>query len=82
MRNHAQTEPVALETAPCPYCGRQTTIDLPDNYAPVYTDCDVCATKFITQRLRKGFQVLTLENAPCYSDPDCRELEMGGYDEE
>lgn len=82
MGTHVQTETIDLETAGCPYCGRQTTVDLPGDYAPVYIHCDVCGKKFIAERLAEGFQVLTREDAPCYSDPDCRELELGGYDEE
>ena len=81
MRHNA-AHAIAPETGRCPYCGRQTTVDLPGDYAPVYVNCDACGRRFIAQRLQEGFQVLTREDAPCYSDPDCRELEMGGYDEE
>lgn len=82
MRNNAQTISVVLESAPCPYCGQETGVDLPEDYRPVYRYCEVCGKKFIAERLQEGFQVLARENAPCYSDPDCRDLELGGYDEE
>ena len=70
------------ETARCPYCCADTSLELPSNYRPVFAVCDVCASKFIAERLAKGFQVMTVEEAPCSSNPDCREIEIGGYDEE
>ena len=82
MKHNGKTAAVALKSARCPYCGQKTTVDLPSNYAPVYEYCDACGKKFIAERLRQGFHVIPRENAPCYSDPDCRELEMAGYDEE
>ncbi len=66
----------------CPYCKGRIDIELPENYAPVYTHCDACRKKFIVERLAKGFQTFTLEAAPCCSDPDCRALETGGSDEQ
>jgi hypothetical protein len=81
--NHSVTVSISSEeTARCPYCNGHTAIDLPGNYRPVYVYCDVCGKKFIAERLAEGFQTLTLEAAPCASDPDCREIEMAGYDEE
>jgi len=71
-----------LETAHCPYCSAETSLELPGTYEPVYAVCDVCAAKFIAERLAEGFQVMTQEEAPYCSRPDCRELEMGGGDEE
>jgi hypothetical protein len=70
------------ETTPCPYCNVHTSVDLPGNYKPVYAYCDACGKKFIVERLAEGFHAMTLEAAPCCSDPDCREIEMAGYDEE
>ena len=71
-----------IETASCPYCGAKTSLELPGNYKPVFVYCDGCGTKFIAERLQEGFQVIRVENAPCFSNPDCRELEMGAGDEE
>jgi len=70
------------QITPCPYCGLETPIELPENYAPVYAHCNVCNKKFIIERLSKGFQTLTMEEAPRSSDPDCIELESGASDEE
>jgi hypothetical protein len=78
--NHAGQ--ASVESARCPYCSDQTSVELPADYRPVYGYCGCCGKKFIAERLAEGFQVLTIEEAPCCSDPDCRELEMGGYDEE
>jgi DNA-directed RNA polymerase subunit RPC12/RpoP len=66
----------------CPYCGQSTTIIYPENYVPVYKHCGICSKKFIVERLAHGFQVLTREEAPLSSDPDCREIEMGASDEQ
>jgi len=70
------------ETARCPYCGAKTALELPVNYRPVFASCDGCAKRFIAERLAEGFQVMTEEEAPCSSNPDCREIEIGGSDEE
>ena len=66
----------------CPYCNGQTAFKLPDNYAPIFAECRECREKFIVERLTKGFQVFTRQNAPCCSDPDCIALESGGSDEQ
>jgi transcription elongation factor Elf1 len=69
--------PASLEeTAQCPYCQEKTVIQLPQNYAPVYVHCMACGRRFIAERIENGFDVLRVENAPCSSDPDCREIEM------
>jgi hypothetical protein len=82
MRNSAVATKVSSTDVQCPYCRQVTSIELPENYAPVYEYCTSCRAKFIVERLAIGFQVLTLEEAPCYSDPDCREIEMGASDEQ
>lgn len=73
---------ITIEKTNCPYCQNRTPVELPENYEPVYAHCDVCSKKFIVERLAEGFEALTLENAPCCSDPDCRDLELGGSDEQ
>lgn len=82
MNNPVLTRQSSMEIANCPYCSEQTFFDLPSNYQPVYAYCSICGKKFIAERLAEDFQVLTIEEAPCCSDPDCREIEMGGSDEE
>ena len=73
---------MSKETTSCPYCKDTTTFEMPLDYAPVYVWCTVCKKKFIIERLAQGFTAWTLEAAPCCSDPDCRELEMGGSQEQ
>ena len=82
MRNLAYSDAITDEIANCPYCNAQTGIRLPGNYAPVFAICEACAAKFIAERLASGFQVMTLEEAPLCSRPDCREIELGAGDEE
>lgn len=82
MNDHALAEQKSRKTALCPYCGKETRLDLPGDYRPVYAYCGLCGKKFIAERLAEGFQVLTIEGAPCFSDPECRAIEMGGGDEE
>jgi hypothetical protein len=77
-----RTKQASVEITQCPYCRERTSVVLPVDYRPVYAYCDCCGEKFIAERLAEGFQVLTMEEAPCCSDPDCREIEMGGYCEE
>lgn len=72
----------ALLTVACPYCNEEASIQEPENYAPVYAYCAKCDHKFIVERLSDGVQLFTIEDAPCSSDPNCREIEMGGGDEE
>jgi hypothetical protein len=66
----------------CPCCKQDISIKLPENYAPEYKRCGLCNKKFIVERRTNGFEVMTIEEAPCCSDPDCREIEMGGSDEQ
>lgn len=66
----------------CPYCSKETPIELPENYAPVFRDCGQCGKTFIVERRKVGFSVYTSENAPRFSDPDCRAIEMGSCDEQ
>ena len=82
MRNTANAHRMAKEITSCPYCGAQTGIELAPDYAPKFVHCEACGARFIVERLAKGYQLLTVEEAPCCSNPECRELEMGGYDEE
>lgn len=82
MHNRVTTNQRSVKTAQCPYCKEQTTVDMPGDYEPVYGLCGVCGKKFIAERLSEGFQFLTIEEAPCCSDPDCRGIEMDAGDEE
>jgi hypothetical protein len=70
------------ETAQCPHCQTDTSIELPDNYAPVFVFCTHCHEKFIVERRAQGFDVFTEWGAPRCSNPDCREIEMAASDEQ
>ena len=82
MRNSVHTGATTVEMEICPYCFAKTSINPPINFAPVFAFCDVCNARFIVERHSDGLEVMTEEEAPCYSNPDCIELEMGGCDEE
>lgn len=79
---HTATLARLEQIARCPYCREKTVIQLPPNYAPVYVNCMACGRRFIAERIKDGLDVLRLENAPCSSDPDCREIEMNQGQEE
>ena len=82
MNAFALAREASVESGVCPYCKGETAVHLPGSYKPVFEDCAGCGKTFIAERLAEGFQVFRRENAPCCSDPDCREIEMGGGDEE
>jgi hypothetical protein len=82
MNQTASTATHSHETARCPYCHAETAVELPANYKPVFVSCGLCTKKFIAERRAQGFTVMTVEEAPCFSNPDCREIEMGAGDEE
>lgn len=71
-----------IQNTQCPYCGVNTSVKLPDDYAPRFVHCDSCRKKFIVERQVHGFHALSLEEAPCSSNPDCRAIEMGAADEQ
>jgi hypothetical protein len=72
----------SLINVKCPYCNAGTSINEPGDYAPYYIYCRNCGQKFIIERLAKGIDIIKTEDAPCCSDPDCREIEMSSGDEE
>jgi hypothetical protein len=72
----------SVEDTTCPHCHKNTTVVLPENYAPVYVNCLNCGKKFIVERLAHGFDVFTIEGAPRDSDPDCRAIDMSSCDEQ
>lgn len=70
------------KTVQCPYCNRDTTIEMPQDYAPVYVHCDSCSKKFVVEQYAESVRVLTTSQACYSSDPDCNEIEMGSSDEQ
>jgi hypothetical protein len=65
------------EIVQCPYCMRQTTVQAPSNYEPVYVFCRLCGKRFIIEGITFGMDVFRTEDAPRCSDPDCHEIETG-----
>lgn len=55
---------VSKQKTACPYCGKDTTIQLPDNYAPVYMHCRICTRKLIVEQMSDVFQAIPLETSP------------------
>lgn len=60
----------------CPYCNKPTAVEWPDDFAGRYAKCYHCDEKFIYERSGNGCKTWTLSEAPCCSDPECKETEM------
>jgi DNA-directed RNA polymerase subunit RPC12/RpoP len=67
-------------TIMCPYCRFEHAVQHPGGYLPIYADCPNCGNRFVVEPERHGVTTYTLEDAPCCSDPECREIEMGASD--
>ncbi len=66
----------------CPYCGKKTLINAPNDFNVFYTHCVICNEKFVVEPVRNGITVYTLADVPYSIDPDCQAIEMGQSDEE
>lgn len=66
----------------CPYCGHETSIDHDGLYSPRYHDCADCGKRYIYEPVSSGVDFYRMGEAPCCSDPDCREVEMSGHCEQ
>ena len=64
-------------TIPCPYCNASCEHPVPKDYSPMYHTCHACGKRFIVERTASGYDVFRENEAPCCSDPECRELELG-----
>ena len=60
----------------CPYCNARQSVGERKDYRPFYVKCTGCAERFIVEPVRNGFVVYRDGEAPCCSDPECREMEM------
>lgn len=60
----------------CPYCNTRQDIAEHGDFRPFYVNCADCARRFIAEPVRSGTVVYRDGEAPCCSDPDCRELEL------
>ncbi|MGE4292020.1 MAG: hypothetical protein AB7E32_07415 [Desulfovibrio sp.] len=62
----------------CAFCGETMDLEHEGGYASRYADCPACGKRFIYEPLRAGVRTLKPEDADSCSDPDRREIEMGG----
>jgi hypothetical protein len=66
----------------CPYCGEDVRIEQADDYAPEFHNCRACGRRFIAERRADGVAVMKEKEAPCLSNPECREIETSATCEE
>jgi len=69
-------------TVNCPYCQESMTVNQGDDYAPQFHECRKCGKKFIVERGVNRMKVMKEMEAPCMSNPDCREIETSATCEE
>jgi endogenous inhibitor of DNA gyrase (YacG/DUF329 family) len=73
---------MSASTVTCPYCQAETTVTQTDDYAPQFHPCPSCGRNFIAERHAGGLRVMRIKDAPCMSNPDCREVETSATCEE
>lgn len=66
----------------CPYCEESVVVSWDGTYKPRYWECDGCGRRFIYEPVADGVKCIKPEEAPCSSDPEFREIEMGAGMEE
>ncbi|MBG0791608.1 MAG: hypothetical protein H0S80_14045 [Desulfovibrionaceae bacterium] len=66
----------------CPYCNARQGVREPQDYRPYYVNCAQCARRFIVEPVKSGLMVYRDGEAPCCSDPECREMEMADSGQE
>lgn len=69
-------------TVNCPYCQQSVTVTQGTDYAPQFHACPGCEKRFIVERGAKKIQVMKEKDAPCMSNPECREIETSATCEE
>lgn len=62
-------------TVNCPYCQQSVTVNQGEDYAPKFHDCPACRKRFIAERGVSAIKVMKEKEAPCMSNPECREIE-------
>lgn len=62
-------------TVTCPCCQAAASIDQADDFAPQFHICPSCGKRFIAERRAEGVAVMRVKDAPCMSNPECREVE-------
>ncbi len=66
----------------CPYCQETARVEQADSYAPEFHTCRSCGRRFIAERRAEGVSVMKEKEAPCLSNPECREIETSATCEE
>ena len=66
----------------CPYCNAGQDVTDYGDYRPFYVNCSECSRRFIVEPMRNGTVIYREGEAPCCSDPECRETEMGDSGED
>jgi sarcosine oxidase delta subunit len=61
-------------TISCPYCAELNDIELPETFAPIFVTGHACHRYFIAERRTNDVAVMTENEAPCMSNPECREV--------
>ena len=69
-------------TVDCPYCRQSVTVTQGEDYAPQFHACPGCGKRFIVERGASGNKVMKEKEAPCMSNPECREIETSATCEE
>lgn len=69
-------------TISCPYCAEFSDIELPETFTPIFVTCHACHRRFIAERRANDVAVMTENEAPCMSNPECREVETSATCEE
>ena len=72
---------IMLDVA-CPYCGRHMSIGNDGLYTPKYHHCERCGKQFIYEPLKFSVATYKLGEADNFTDPELREIEACGYDEQ
>ena len=66
----------------CPHCGAALRTPRPRDYAPREGNCAACGEHFYFERTADSCAVYRPQDAPCCSDPNCRETELSLGDED
>ncbi len=69
-------------TVNCPYCQQSVTVIQGEDYAPQFHACSGCGKRFIVERGASRIKVMKEKEAPCMSNPECREIETSATCEE
>jgi transposase-like protein len=66
----------------CPYCGQTIKVLHDGSFASRYHDCQSCQQRFVYEPLASRVQSYKLEEARGWIDPDTREIDASGHDEQ